>query len=247
MKKQYSWGLICVALAMLVLSLACGAGSAAPLPAVGTESALNPLASPTLFVATPAATAEAVSAPPAILEARSLILEWPSRIRLGDSDVVHLTLDVGSNGSLTPTAEIAGHVTSGQTVFIPDVYATHNVIAEARLELAGVQMDPSGPASQHLGKGQKVTFFWSIRPGSIGKYRGIAWFSLRFVPLAGGAESEQTLAAFPLEFDTVSFLGLKAGPARLLGAVGTFISSLLGLPFLEQGLRWLWKRIKKVR
>jgi hypothetical protein len=38
-------------------------------------------------------------------------------------------------------------------------------------------------------------------------------------------------------------LGIKAGVARWLGVGGTFLSAILGLPFLEQVLRWLWTRI----
>jgi hypothetical protein len=180
-----------------------------------------------------------------LLEPRKLTLEWPSTIRMGDTDIIRLTLEVDARGFLTPTAEYAGHVTSGQTVYIPDVYATHHLLAEAHLELAGIQIDPAEMARQPLLRGKSVTFYWSIHPASEGHYRGVVWFYVRFVPLAGGQESEQPLAAFPVEFDVVSFLGLKAGAARLLGAVGALLSSILGVPFMEDGLRWLWKHLKR--
>jgi hypothetical protein len=164
---------------------------------------------------------------------------------MGDTDIIRLTLEVDAGGFLTPTAEYAGHVTGGQTVYIPDVYATHHLLAEAHLDLAGIQIDPAQMTSQPLIPGKSVTFYWSIHPASEGHYRGVVWFYVRFVPLAGGPESEQPLAAFPVEFDVVSFLGLKAGAARLMGAVGALFSSILGVPFLEDGLRWLWKHLKR--
>jgi hypothetical protein len=43
----------------------------------------------------------------------------------------------------------------------------------------------------------------------------------------------------------MSFMGLKAGPARLFGVAGAFLSSVLGVPFLEDVLHWLWKRVKR--
>ncbi|MFH1907855.1 MAG: hypothetical protein ABIL11_10830 [Chloroflexota bacterium] len=180
---------------------------------------------------------------PAIQESRRLTLEWPPVIRAGDADTVRLTLEVDDRGNLTPTAEIEGHITRGQTVFIPNVYDTHNVVAEARLDLAGLQVVPSETASQPLRPGQRVTFYWSVRPLEAGKFRGVVWFYLRFVPLLGGPESERAISAQTIEIEAVSFLGLKAGPARLLGAAGAFLCSVLGLPFLEDSLRWLLKRI----
>ena len=185
------------------------------------------------------------AAQPAILEARTLTLEWPPVMRAGDADVVRLTLEVDERDNITPTAEYEGHVTTGQTVYIPNVYATHNVVAEARLDLAGVQAVPAEMASQALRPGQRVTFYWSIRPAEVGRYRGAVWFYLRFEPLDGGPESERAIAALPIEIEVVSLLGLKAGPARILGVVGALISSVLGIPFLEDALRWLWRRAGK--
>jgi hypothetical protein len=244
MARKSSWRLLIPLTILLAGSLACGLGSAAP-PMAAAPPTVAPAASPL-------ATQSAPNPPPiptlqpAVLEPRKLTLESPAAIRSGDTDVIRLTLEVDAQGNLTPTSEYGGHVTSGQTVYIPDVYATHTVLAEAHLELAGVQIDPAGMVSQPLLRGRSVTFYWSIRPGSEGHYRGVVWFYARFVPLEGGQESEQPLAVFPVEFDVVSFLGLKAGTARLLGAAGAFLSSILGIPFLEDGLRWLLKRFKRL-
>jgi hypothetical protein len=247
MTRRIPWRLSAGAAVLLAFGLACGLGSSAPAtegggPSVPTFAALDtPVESPELV---PVPTAKATLSP-AILQPYLLSLEWPGTIRMGDSDVIRLTLEVDENGRITPTAEFAGHVTTGQAVVIPDVYATDNVIAEARLELAGVQIDPAGLTSQQLARGQSVTFFWSIHPGSEGHYRGVAWFYLRYVPLDGGSESEQPLAALPVEFEATSLFGLKAGPARILGAVGALAGSILGVPFLEDVLRWLWKRFRR--
>jgi hypothetical protein len=246
MTRRSIWHLCVGAAVLFAISLACGLGSSASAPGTGVMSVPTSaaLTTPTESAGSQPVPTVQPAVQPAILQPYLLSLEWPEAIRMGDSDVIRLTLEVDANGKLTPTAEYAGHVTTGQTVLIPDVYTTHNVIAEARLELAGVQIDPGGLISQPLARGQSVIFYWSIHPNSEGHYRGVVWFSLRFVPVDGGPESEQPLAAVPVEFDVTSLFGLKAGPARILGAVGALASSILGIPFLEDVLRWLWKRFK---
>jgi hypothetical protein len=103
---------------------------------------------------------------------------------------------------------------------------------------------PSGTVSETLLPGQKVTFYWSIKPEEIGNYKGTVWFYLHFVPKAGGIESRQALSAQTIEINSTALFGLKAGVARWLGLAGTFLGSILGFPFLEQTLKWIWKRIR---
>ena len=218
---------------LLAPQLACGMGSAAqrsPSAAIATRVAL-------------ATQAQTVVLPPAVPEMRMLTLEYPPSIRAGDSDVVRLTLEVNDQGNLTPTASVAGNVTQGQVVVIPNVYETHNVLAEARLDLAGADVRPSDTISETLLPGQKVTFYWSVKPGDIGNYKGTVWFYLHFVPKTGGMESRQALSAQTIEINSTALFGIKAGVARWLGLAGTFIGSVLGFPFLEQIVKWVWKRV----
>jgi hypothetical protein len=149
---------------------------------------------------------------------------------------------VDGQGNLTPTAAYEGHLVTGETVAIPDIFETHNVLAEARLDLAGMQVDPAGQVSETLRPGQRVIFSWSVHPDEAGLYRGTLWFFLRFIPIAGGPESSRALAALPIEIEAVSFFGLRAGPARWLGAIGSFVGGVLGLPFLEDILRFLFRK-----
>ena len=217
---------------LIALQLACGAGSSAPLPAaVATRVAV-----PTQ--------AQVVELPPAVPEMRMLTLEYPPSIRAGDSDRVRLTLEVDDQGNLTPTVSVEGNITQGQVVVIPNVYETHNVLAEARLDLAGVDVRPSETISETLLPGQKVSFFWSVKPSDIGNFKGTVWFYLHFVPKADGVESRQALSAQTIEINSTALFGIKAELARWLGLAGTFIGSILGFPFLEQVLKWVWKRVR---
>ena len=66
---------------------------------------------------------------------------WNSRQKCAagvEGDIVRLTLEVDDLGNITPTAQIEGNVVVGETIEIPDLYETHNVTAEAQLDLAGM-------------------------------------------------------------------------------------------------------------
>jgi len=137
-----------------------------------------------------------------------LTLEFPPVLRAGDADVVRLTLEVDSQGNLTPTAEINGNTTTGEVIVIPNLYETHNVLAEARLDMAGMEVSPAGIVSETLLPGQKLLFYWSIRSGEVGKSRGTVWFYLRFGQKDGSPESRQALSAQVIEIETQTFFGL---------------------------------------
>lgn len=220
---------IALLLGLAGVQLACGLGA--------QSAALAP---------TPAPTGEGATAMPlpAVPEERLLTLEFPPAIRAGDSDVIRLTLAVDTQGDLTPTVSTAGNVIHGEKVSIPNVYATHNVLAEARLDLAGMEVRPADTVGEPLLPGQNATFFWSVRPADVGNYRGTLWLFLHFVPKNGGAESRQPLSAQPIEIEATALFGIRAETARWLGLAGTFVSSLLGLPFLEEALKWLFRRVR---
>ncbi len=223
---------------LLLAQLVSGCGSAAPEPPAVAPSPLPVSTQDGLVI--PAATL----LPPAVTEARMLTLEFPTRLRVGDSDWVRLTLEVDQNGNLTATAETAGNLTRGEIVQIPNVYATHYVIAETRLDMAGLEISPSGTVSENLRPGHALTFYWSIRATEVGVYRGTLWFYLRFAPISGGPEQRQALSAQKIQIEAVNFFGLAAQPVRWLGAGGVLLGTVLGLPFAEDALRWLWRKIR---
>jgi hypothetical protein len=200
---------------------------------------------PTPTLAVPVPTIESTPQP-AIPESRRLTLEFPPVIRTGDSARIRLQLEVNAQGNVTPTAVVEGNVVKGEVVQIPNLYETHNVIAEANLDMAGVQVQPSGIISEPLSPGQSVTFYWSVRPTESGKYEGTVWLHLRFVPKDGGEESRIPVSAQFVEIESKSFLGfLNGGTARGIGAVGSILGSVLGFPFADDFLKWLWGKIRR--
>ena len=116
------------------------------------------------------------------IEERSLDLEFPPHIRAGGSETVRLTLERDLRGNLTPIVEVDGRKIEGERLEIADLYESHNIVAESRLEMYGVQVLPADLISEPLLKDEKVTFYWRIRAQNEGKYAGRVWLYLRYIP-----------------------------------------------------------------
>ena len=247
MSKKYF--IICFSLLILTLAaIACGAGSSAPAaPASGEQPAPTQFASlATQSVVAATSQPTQIAAAPAIPEARWLTLEFPSKMRAGvEGDVVRLTLEVDDRGNITPTAEISGNVVVGKTVEIPDLYDTHNVTAEAELDMAGMTVQPAGAIYEPLSRGQSVTFYWSVVPQDVGKYRGTVWLHLNFANKLTNEASRIAVSAQIVEIEAVDFFGLSVNLARASGVVGSLVGGVVGFPFLEDIIKFLFKRRRR--
>jgi hypothetical protein len=182
---------------------------------------------------------------PAIPERRRVSLEFPPRIRAGDSDIIRLTLEIDDLGGATPTAESEGNQVAGKTVEIPNLYETHKVTAQARLDMAGVEIRPPETISSPLAPGQPVTFYWSVRPLSRGTFKGTAWLLLRFEDKVTGAVRESAISAQTVQIQSTDLFGFSAGFARTTGAVGSVIGGIIGFPFFEDILKLIFRRSRK--
>jgi hypothetical protein len=156
-----------------------------------------------------------------------------------------LTLEVDDLGNITPTAQIEGNVITGEVIEIPNLYETHHVIAEAKFDIAGVEVSSPELISQPLSQGQTVTFYWSIRPQEAGVYRGTIWLYLRFVDNSNGEESRKTVSAQIVEIEAVNLLGLSANFARGTGVIGSIVGTVIGFPFLEDIVKFVFRRVRR--
>jgi len=240
---------IVLGLILILLLSSCGGGSAATAPSVTIDTQVAPAATlgpentPTLEIPESVDT----TPEPAIPEMRRLTLEFPPRIRAGDSDIIRLILEVDAQGNVTPTAVINGNVVTGDVIEIPNLYETHHVVAEARMDMAGMQISPSDLTSQTLLPGQSIRFFWSIRPDSVGVYRGTVWLFLRFVDKVSGEESRKAVSAQMVEIEAVNLFGVPARVVRSAGAVGSVIGAVVGFPFFEDIVKFVFKKRKQRR
>ncbi len=229
--------------------LACGFGAGAPpdeFPAA-EPTQVSSVPSPTSEVLIPVTGGggEEPTPLPAIPERRRVTLEFPAKIRAGDSDIVRLTLEMDDLGNITPTAQFEGNVVTGEVIEIPNLYETHHVIAEARFDIAGLQVSPPELISQSLAPGQSLNFYWSVRPQEPGIYRGTVWLYLRFVEKVSGEESRKAVSAQPVEIEAVNVLGLPANFVRTAGGIGSVVGAVIGFPFFEDILKFLFGRWRK--
>ena len=223
------------ALMLILASIACARSVESAVPAPPIVESTSQAAQPTQ-----------VAAAPAILETRRLTLEFPPKMRAGvEGDIVRLTLEVDELGNITPTAQIDGNVVVGETVEIPDLYETHNVTAEARFDIAGMEVQPPEAIMEPLTRGQSATFYWSIRPQDPGKYRGTVWLHLNFTDKSTGEESRIAVSAQIVEIEAVDFFGLSVNVARTTGVVGSMVGGVAGFPFIEDIIKFIFKRRRK--
>lgn len=184
---------------------------------------------------------------PAKGELRRAVLDWPASVRVGDSRRANLTLEV-----VVPAVQpsLEGRPSARPTeppplVVIPDLYERYDVRAEARLDLAGVELRPEGTILQPLRPGEPVEFTWSISPRAVGTTQGTLWLYLNLRPKKGGENQQMTLLARPVELRAVNVWGLPAGVVRWGSAVGMLISLLFAAPFTERLLLMIWKRVRR--
>ncbi|MCA1900579.1 MAG: hypothetical protein LDL50_07735, partial [Chloroflexi bacterium] len=65
---------------------------------------------------------------------------------------------------------------------------------------------------------------------------------LNFTDKQTGERSRIPVSAQIIEIKAVDFLGFSANVARMTGVVGSFVGGVLGFPFLEDILKFLFKR-----
>ncbi|GAB4451567.1 MAG: hypothetical protein OHK0041_14400 [Anaerolineales bacterium] len=244
---RYLFRLLAAWAGLTLALLACGFGSGAPpAEAPAAPQPTQASAAPTSEVLIPVTGGGEEPTPlPAIPERRRVTLEFPAKIRAGDSDIVRLTLEMDDLGNITPTAQFEGNVVTGEVIEIPNLYETHRVIAEARFDVAGLEISPPELISQTLSPGQSLNFYWSVRPREPGIYRGTVWLYLRFVEKVSGEESRRAVSVQPVEIEAVNVLGLPANLVRTAGGVGSLVGAVVGFPFFEDVIKFLFGRLRR--
>lgn len=239
-RREWASGMVAAVLMCLLALVGCA-------PGIMQTGTVEPTAA-ILVTKTPVVTRVPLPTPTALaMERRMIVVESPGKIRAGDADVLRLSLIMDESGRVTPTAEMGGHAVSGEPVEIPNLYDTYHVVAEARLDMAGLEIQPQGVVKQPMQPGVPVVFVWSLSPSHPGNFRGMLWLYLNLIPKAGGAQDQRALLARPVEIQAVTVLGMTAPLARWIGAIGSVFSFIFGIPFLEDALRGLWKRSKTKR
>jgi hypothetical protein len=172
-----------------------------------------------------------------IPENRLLTLIFPQKMKVGDSDIIQLTLELDSQetGELMEFPTLA----KDNNKYYQDgnLFDLYHVIVEARLEMAGTEYLPTGDISEALLPAIPVAFLWNIRSSQAGFYQGTVWLHLVFISKAGGQDIRQVLTAQRMNIEVVNFFGLNGKSARILGVIGVILGLTIGLEYFLEMIR----------
>lgn len=210
-----------------------------------------PLPSPSPYptiAQTPSATPEEKTPVPTtaeIREERILEVEWPPRMRTGDSDTLRLTL-LPSSENYVVSAEFEEHAVeeSAVTVARLEGYSLH---AAARVDASGFLLSPVGEQLRDLPPGESVSWRWTLTPRSAGRQRISIVLLLRWTPLDGqsGPVREREVYSRSLTVEVTSFLGLTARQAAVAGVAGFGLGGAFSLPLAAWLLRPKGRRMRR--
>jgi LysM repeat protein len=183
---------------------------------------------------------------PPVLEARILEVEFPPRLRLGDTDTIRLALRPKTTAPGTTTIEVTiegvGHVATPQSVSIPAPYQTHNITGHVQVvQMKGLEITSTKPDIQPVRPGESTEWYWLVEPQQLGEQRVIISFVIEYTPKNPGDVQLQPLSVplSPLTLTIVTVLGMTAVEARILSGIGVSISTLAGLLAL-------WKQLQEL-
>ncbi len=184
----------------------------------------------------PPGTPTAATQPP-VVEPRVVELEWPPQMRLGDSDIVRVSV-IPAENALEVTTEFEDHTTVTQTVPIERLPG-FDLVAVARLDAAGFASAPEGDQEQALLVGRTATWRWTLRPLAGGQQRLAVSVRLRWLPQASNPAPMREAALFEraLTVQVLSFLGLTTRELALVGLAGLAVGCTLSLPLAAHAWR----------
>ena len=226
---KWRW-LLQAALLAAFLALASCAPAATVTPAPAPSQALPAVGTQTLPTPTVPAlpTQPAATATPGV-EGRLVEMEWPGRLRLGDSDVVRLALVPSQNG-YDVQAEFPDHQLATQTVPVarPQGYQLY---AAGILDGVAFDISPAGEQEHLLPLGQTVTWRWTVRAHNPGE-QGLSvalWLRWRPDPGTGGPPREALAFSRAMRVQVSSVLGLTRAQASTTGVFSLVFGAGLGM------------------
>ena len=228
-QKWHILGWLLILVFVLILLAACQ-------PAIQPTT---PSPAPSVSTSTPEPTQISPTSEP-VVEARVMDIEWPRRLRWGDSDTVRLRL-MPDGEDYVLEAEFPEHEIESQSIPVerPDGYT---LSALAQLEGVGFTISPQGMVERQLPPGEGAVWHWTLSPERAGQQRLTIQMGLRWTPGAqtNGVTIERWVLSRGLDVQVTTFLGLTSDQSLLFGMFGILIGGGLSLT----GLFWKDKRLR---
>jgi hypothetical protein len=162
-------------------------------------------------------------------------VEWPVKIRLGESDVVQLKLISSMQGYVIIT-EYPEHQVVTQTVTVLRSPG-FELFAVARLDGVGFELSPAGEQSQYILEERDYIWQWSLTPRQSGDHRLSVNLIFRWIPVNRTELPVREVVAYSraLDVKVISFMGLSRSQAMATGWFTLLLGS--GLSFLAITIR----------
>jgi hypothetical protein len=154
------------------------------------------------------------------------------RIRLGQAQELsaEITLIAPGNPNM---GDAQGNIQTTVTSDLVDLFASYNLVAEARVDGLPTALVPSGSIRQPISLGVPIEYRWSFDPQEPGQYEGELWIYLNLVDKEIGTNEQVALLAYPFAINCRSFLGLKTAYVLGMGSFFIFLSLLLNVESIE--------------
>jgi hypothetical protein len=182
------------------------------------------------MVETPALEPTAVRPlPTAIEEKRVVELEYPPSMRLGDSDVLRLSL-VPSEDGYTVQTDYPEHQTDTQPVTVAQK-SGYELSGVARLDAVGFEISPQAEQERYIPVGEQVNWQWALTPQEPGQQRLAVTLWLRWKPLdsVSAPMRETEIYSRSLNIQISSFFGMTRRQAMSGGFLGLIFGGGLSL------------------
>jgi hypothetical protein len=157
--------------------------------------------------------------------------EWPTEIRLGDSDVVRLTVFPTTQGYSIST-EFPDHQTQNEAVTIARKTG-YRLSGVAQLYAPGFALSPSSEQVLDIPVDSKVTWRWVLTPAAAGRKRISLQLALRWTPLPPADSmptQESQVFSKSYTIQVADWLGLSTQQAAAVSAMSLLLGGVFCFP-----------------
>jgi hypothetical protein len=205
------------------------APAAAELTATPQPAAEQPTTAPAA-AETPWVEPTSVQPVPTLVEEKRVVeLEYPPSMRLGDSDVVRLSLVPSADGYTVQT-DYPEHQTDTQAIIVVQK-SGYELSGIARLDAVGFEISPQVEQERYIPQGEQVNWQWALTPRAPGQQRlaVILWLRWKPVENLSAPMRETEIYSRSLNVQVNSFFGMTRRQAMSGGFLGLIFGGGLSL------------------
>jgi len=154
-----------------------------------------------------------------VLEGKNFSIFWPEKIIAGSSDSIQMNVKLDQSFLIN---DIFAKSNSSQVIPSLDSYMIN---LEARVDLIGISITPSGIMSKNILPDQKINFSWNINATTPGEYKGTIWLFINLISKQSNEKSiKEPIVAKPIKISVRNFLGLNVKLVRIFAGTLLFFS-----------------------